>query len=143
MKLATAISLFANAGYGSSLLDLPGDPNETLEAKDRVRRRLVKTNPDIDEMEACPSAFEGNTIQEQLNDMMEQRSFSKEESGKGWVTYSRGDGTGKDAWRNGRWIKVFFKGNTIGKVICHSDESPVRIKQGWDAAYGFAGAYGD
>ena len=48
MKLATAIVLYANAGYGSSLIDLPGDPNETLEAKDRVRRRLVKTNPDVD-----------------------------------------------------------------------------------------------
>jgi len=89
-------------------------------------------------IEACPSAFDGDTIQKQLDDMMEQRSFYKEKSGNGWVIYSRGKG-------DNRWCKIFFTGtgrDGIGKVICHTNEKTY-TKQGWDGAYGFAQAHGD
>jgi len=52
MNLSTAIKLYATAAgtgsEGSSLINLPGDPNNDIRVKDIARRRLVRTNPDVD-----------------------------------------------------------------------------------------------
>lgn len=48
MNLKTAISLYAGQSGGSSLINTPNTISDTPKVRDMARRRLVKTNPDVD-----------------------------------------------------------------------------------------------
>lgn len=48
MKLSNAIDLYAAAGGDSWLVHPPGLETDTPKVRDMARRRLVKTNPDVD-----------------------------------------------------------------------------------------------
>jgi hypothetical protein len=62
VKLATAITLYCD---GTSLVN--SNPDEDLRVKDRARRRLVKTNPDVDagDEQADNAAFTGKRLRVQ------------------------------------------------------------------------------
>jgi hypothetical protein len=88
-----------------------------------------------------PSNFEGDTIEEQVANLMEKRSFSEDGKGNGWVIYSRnteyaGDGT---------WLKVFFKDGKVTKTDMF-DEEPENVLEtrlGFDGLHSFTQAFGD
>ena len=48
MNLKSTISLYAVAGGDSSLVHPPGLVTDTPKVRDMARKRLVKTNPDVD-----------------------------------------------------------------------------------------------
>lgn len=48
MNLKTAMSLYAGQSGGSSLVDSPDTVTDTPKVRDMARRRLSKSNPDID-----------------------------------------------------------------------------------------------
>lgn len=48
MKLDTAMRLYAGQSGGSSLVDSPNTISDTPKVRDIARRRLSKTNPDVD-----------------------------------------------------------------------------------------------
>jgi hypothetical protein len=88
-----------------------------------------------------PSQYEGGTIEEQVANLMEKRSFSEDGKGDGWVIYSRnteykGDGT---------WLKVFFKDGKVAKTDMF-DEEPENVLEtrlGFDGLHSFTQAFGD
>jgi hypothetical protein len=88
-----------------------------------------------------PSQYEGGTIEEQVANLMEKRSFSEDGKGDGWVIYSRnteyeGDGT---------WLKVFFKDGKVSKTDMF-DEEPQNVLEtrlGFDGLHSFTQAFGD
>jgi hypothetical protein len=88
-----------------------------------------------------PSNFDGDTIEEQVANLMEKRSFSEDGKGDGWVIYSRnteyeGDGT---------WLKVFFKDGKVTKTDMF-DEEPQNVLEtrlGFDGLHSFTQAFGD
>jgi hypothetical protein len=55
MNLATAIALYAD---GSSLIN--SNPDEDIRVKDRARRRLSKSNPDVDGAKDSPDTQSDN-----------------------------------------------------------------------------------
>jgi len=88
-----------------------------------------------------PDNYEGDTIEEQVAHLMEQRSFSEDGKGDDWAIYSRnteypGDGT---------WIKVFFKGGKVTKadMFDREPENVLETRLGFDGVHSFTQAYGD
>lgn len=48
MKLSSTILLFGSQSGGSSLINTPGNVTDTPVVRDIARKRMVKTNPDVD-----------------------------------------------------------------------------------------------
>lgn len=48
MKLNSTISLYGGQSGGSSLINTPGNATDTPAVRDIARKRMVKTNPDVD-----------------------------------------------------------------------------------------------
>jgi hypothetical protein len=88
-----------------------------------------------------PEDFEGDTIEEQVADLMEHRSFNADDSGPGWAIYSRGSGYPEDS----TWLKVFFKDGEVTKVDMFDEvpEQVIETRKGFDGAFSFAQAFGD
>lgn len=88
-----------------------------------------------------PTDFEGDTIEKQVANLMERRSFSKGEEGDGWAIYSRNT----DYEGDGTWLKVFFKDGKVAKCDMF-DEEPENVldtRLGFEGVFSFTQTYGD
>src|SRR5271166_64459 len=122
-----------------ALKELVGDDAATWILHDLATDAAAKELPKRGS--AKPTDFEGGTIEEQVANLKERRSFSEDGKGDGWVIYSRnteyeGDGT---------WLKVFFKDGKVTKTDMF-DEEPENVldtRLGFDGLHSFTQAFGD
>jgi hypothetical protein len=88
-----------------------------------------------------PEDFEGDTIEEQVADLMEKRTFGEEDKGDGWAIYARNTEYPSDA----TWLKVFFKDGAVTKVDLFDEvpEQVIESRKGFEGLFSFAQAFGD
>jgi len=105
------------------------------------RERLTSVASRKKRAKADPSQYEGGTIEEQVANLMEKRSFSEDGKGNDWVIYSRNTEYADD----GTWLKVFFKDGKVTKTDMF-DEEPQNVLEtrlGFDGLHSFTQAFGD
>jgi hypothetical protein len=120
--------------------------NVALNQDEKGSERWEKVPQSVEELlkkqgAVDPSNYEGGTIEEQVANLMEKRSFSEDGKGNGWVIYSRNTEYPDD----GTWLKVFFKDGKVAKTDMF-DEEPENVLEtrvGFDGLHSFTQAFGD
>ena len=79
------------------------------------------------------------SIEEQLQDLMERRSFTQEERGPNWFVFARETSHGKV------WLKIFTDGGQVTKTDMFDEvpEQVINTRLGWDGLKSFTNTFGD